>query len=188
MFTWQPSLHTATYQLRTGRQAPGMAFKRDSLKALCKVQILGKFRDSILDMTMHLYKINEMHWSQLPHFLQESLQSETEVFPPNWCVLVATAWSTELFPSQICTLQRGEDSEPPPSQLNELAGAGMAARTGGAVLHFSFSSPADHPFLSSLPYWVGVSPASSAEAEPQPRKAKWAVKGKMYKGCHLATI
>lgn len=70
MFTWQPSLHTATYQLRTGRQAPGMAFKRDSLKALCKVQILGKFRDSILDMTMHLYKINEMHWSQLPHFLQ----------------------------------------------------------------------------------------------------------------------
>lgn len=49
------TLHAATHQLRTGRKAPGMDFKRGNLKALRKLQTLGKLCDSSLDMTMHLF-------------------------------------------------------------------------------------------------------------------------------------
>lgn len=121
VFTWQP------YQLRAGGQAPGMDFKRDNLKVLCKIQILGKFCDSSLNMTMHLFKINKMHCSQCdtPFTRVIALRnSYTGIFLQRWCGLIATAESTgALFPAQAWTWQRGEDSEPPHSQLNELVRA-----------------------------------------------------------------
>lgn len=116
----QPPSHLRK-ALPSGRLVPRMDFKKGNLKDLGKLQILGKFCDSSLDMSMHPFKINEIHWPECDTLLSRVtalINLYTGVFPQNWCGVDShhrKYWCSLSSPGP----NMRTDSEPPRPQLNK---------------------------------------------------------------------